>query len=242
MDGSGETRLTFTGKGEYLPDWSPDGTKIAFNSLRDGNYEIYVMNADGSAQTRLTNNGVWDIHPAWSPNGQQIAFVSNRAGPYQLWLMNADGSNPTIVSAALNYALYPSWSPDGSRLAFNDDENNDGTLDVAIINRDGTGLTHPLGYAPKNTDYRAPVWSPDGQQLAFAMIHRTGSSSWDQARLYALTLATNSLRQMTTGNKEWWVDWQTTDVTPPTSTVTTPALAASPIFPVRGRASMRSRA
>ena len=146
--------------------------------------------------------------------------------------MNADGSNPTIVSAALNYALYPSWSPDGSRLAFNDDENRDGTLDVAIINRNGTGLTHPLGYAPTNTDYRAPVWSPDGLQVAFAMIHRTGSSNWDQARLYALTLATNSLRQMTPGNKEWWVDWQTTDVTPPSSNVTAPALAASLNFAV----------
>lgn len=230
--GSGETRLTFTGKGEYLPDWSPDGSKIIFTSLRDGNYELYVMNADGFAQTRLTNNTVWDIHPAWSPDGQQIVFVSNRAGPYQLWLMNADGSNPTVVSAALDYVLYPSWSPDGSRIAFNDDENNDGTLDVAIINRDGTGLVHPLGYAPTNTDYRAPVWSPDGQQVAFAMIHRTDATNWDQARLYALTLATNNLRQMTTGNKEWWVDWETTDVTPPTSSVTTPMLADRPTFPV----------
>jgi Tol biopolymer transport system component len=234
VDGSGETRLTFTGKGEYLPAWSPDGTKIAFTSLRDGNYEIYVMNADGSAQTRLTNNTVWDAHPAWSPDGKQIAFVSNRAAAnkYQLWTMNADGSNPTVVSAALNYALYPAWSPDSNRLAFNDDENNDGTLDVAIINRDGTGLTHPLGTAPKNTDYRAPTWSPDGQQIAFSMIHRTGATTWDQAQLYALNLATNNLRQMTPGNQEWWVDWQTTDVTPPTSSVTAPALAANPVFPV----------
>ncbi len=232
VDGSGETRLTFTGKGEYLPAWSPDGSKIAFTSLRDGNYEIYVMNADGSAQTRLTNNSFWDIHPAWSPNGQQIVFVSNRGGRYQLWLMNADGTNPTVVSAALNYALYPAWSPDGSRIAFNDDQNNDNTLDIAIINRDGTGLVHPLGTAPKNTDYRAPVWSPDGQQVAFAMIHRTGASTWDQANLYALTLATNGLRQMTTTGKEWWVNWQTTDITPPSSSVTASALAASPTFAV----------
>ena len=46
--------------------WSPDGARIAFVSRRDGNYEIYVMNADGSGQTRLTNNSAWDLHPAWS--------------------------------------------------------------------------------------------------------------------------------------------------------------------------------
>lgn len=236
VDGSGETRLTFTGKGEYLPAWSPDGSKIVFASARDGNLEIYVMNADGSAQTRLTNNPAWDADPAWSPDGRQIVFVSNRAGQnlYQLWIMNADGTNPMVVSAALNYALYPAWSPDGSRIAFNDNQNNDKTLDIAIINRDGTGLVHPLGYAPTQTDYRAPVWSPDGKQLAFAMIHRISynSTDWDQANLYALTLANNSLRQMTPGNADWWVYWETTDVTPPSSTVTTPALAASPTFTV----------
>ncbi len=47
--------------------WSPDGTKIAFNSDRDGNSEIYVMNADGSNPTRLTNNPDSDSNPSWSP-------------------------------------------------------------------------------------------------------------------------------------------------------------------------------
>jgi TolB protein len=50
-----------------LPAWSPDGKKIAFLSERDGNPEIYVINADGSAQTRLTNNPGEDGDPAWEP-------------------------------------------------------------------------------------------------------------------------------------------------------------------------------
>jgi Tol biopolymer transport system component len=50
-----------------VPAWSPDGSRIAFESYRDGNFEIYVMNADGSGQTRITNNTANDESPDWSP-------------------------------------------------------------------------------------------------------------------------------------------------------------------------------
>ena len=66
-DGSGQTRLTTSTANENAPRWSPDSSKIAFQTLRDGNYEIYVMNVDGTGQTNLTNNPSDDITPAWSP-------------------------------------------------------------------------------------------------------------------------------------------------------------------------------
>ena len=68
-DGSNQTRLTNNPASDAQPAWSPDGTKIAFNSDRDGNFEVYVMDADGSNQTRLTNNPADDGGPAWSPDG-----------------------------------------------------------------------------------------------------------------------------------------------------------------------------
>ena len=66
-DGSAQTRLTDNDATDVSPSWSPDGSRIAFASDRDGNPEIYVMNADGSGQTSLTNNLADDVYPSWSP-------------------------------------------------------------------------------------------------------------------------------------------------------------------------------
>ena len=73
----------------YIPVFSPDGTRIAFMSGRDGNPEIYVMNVDGSNLRRLTNHPAGDGTPTWSPNSQQIAFVSDRTGTPQIYLMGS---------------------------------------------------------------------------------------------------------------------------------------------------------
>lgn len=72
--------------------WSPDGKMVVFNSNRDGNWEIYIMNADGSEQTNLTNNPADDGFPSWSPDGKIIAFQSYRDGNGEIYIMNADGS------------------------------------------------------------------------------------------------------------------------------------------------------
>ena len=77
-DGSNQTRLTNNTGDDFSPAWSPDGTKIAFRSARDGNHEIYVMNANGSNPIRLTNQFEGITQPAWSPDGTKMVFVSLR--------------------------------------------------------------------------------------------------------------------------------------------------------------------
>ena len=66
-DGSVQTRLTTSEASDFAPTWSPDGTRIAFVSKRDGNARIYVMKTDGSGHTRLTNNNADEWRPSWSP-------------------------------------------------------------------------------------------------------------------------------------------------------------------------------
>src|SRR3954451_14798933 len=79
-NGSGATQITPGTASDDDPAWSPDGTKIAFSSNRDGNGEIYTMNPDGSGATRITTNAAADVQPTWSPDGTQIAFISDRSG------------------------------------------------------------------------------------------------------------------------------------------------------------------
>jgi TolB protein len=67
--------------------------QIVFSSDRDGNYELYVMNADGSDVRRLTTSSGVDYLPAWSPDGTHIAFISKRGGQSDVYVMDADGSN-----------------------------------------------------------------------------------------------------------------------------------------------------
>lgn len=92
-DGSGLRRLTPKPMGACAaPAWSPDGRKLAFVSDRDGNSDVYVMNANGKGQRNLTRDRGYDADPAWSPNGRTIAFISNRDGHYGVYVINADGS------------------------------------------------------------------------------------------------------------------------------------------------------
>lgn len=84
---------------------------MTFISTRDGDGEIYVMNANGSGQMRLTNNSAEDGVPVWSPDGARIAFSSSRDGNWEIYVMNADGSGQMRLtnSSALDYK--PAWQP-----------------------------------------------------------------------------------------------------------------------------------
>jgi len=105
-DGTNKKRLTTDGNNS---SWSPDGKKIVFDSERDGNSEIYIMNADGSHQINLSNNPANDWNPVWSPDGEKIAFVSDRDGNYEIYIMNADGSNQINLTNNPADDRFPDW-------------------------------------------------------------------------------------------------------------------------------------
>jgi Tol biopolymer transport system component len=142
-----------------MPAWSPDGRKIAFVSHRDGNFEIYTMNADGSRQTRLTNAldacpvqsfhcGDWQ--PTWSPSGRKIAFTSDRDGNDEIYVMDADGTGQTRLTNHAGSDVKPRWSRDGSKLFFT--SNRDGNLEIYVMNADGTGQSNLTRNAAHDID------------------------------------------------------------------------------------------
>ena len=170
VDGSDLTRLTHnTGR---FPHWSPDGRRIAFSSRRDGNNEIYVMNADGSGQTRLTDHEAYDVYPHWSPDGRRIGFISRGRTSGEnnhIYVMNADGSGVTRLmdTQSGSYMPFISWSPDGQRIASSSSGSGSSSDsgEIYVMNADGSGATR-LTY----NDARdwGPRWSPDGRRIAFS--------------------------------------------------------------------------
>ena len=96
-----------------LPDWSPDGRKIAYEDERRAR-RIFTMRADGSHQTQLTFGDGGDFGAAWSPDGRKIAFVRNLGGGNRpVFVMNADGSNEHQLTPGTPRQFVPAWQPLG---------------------------------------------------------------------------------------------------------------------------------
>src|SRR6266550_3453121 len=130
------TKLTPDTTSASDPAFSPDGSRIAFVSQRDGNAEIYIMNADGTGSTRVTNDLQPDGRPSFTPDGQALVFHSARnGGKQQIWAVNVDGSGVTqLTRDSVNSS--PTISPDGQTIAYVSTRNKD--TDVWLMARDGS--------------------------------------------------------------------------------------------------------
>ena len=138
---------------------------ILFFSDRDGNNEIYTMNADGSNQYRLTNNLVNDSYPAWSEAQQRIVFNSTRDGNPEIYTMNLDGSSVARLTNNPSTDYNARWSPDGGKVLFSRCDAVTGVCDLWTMNADGTSQTNITNTA---SDEDLAKWSPDGSKIAFA--------------------------------------------------------------------------
>ena len=163
-DGTHPTRLTNHPGIDQDPAWSPDGTRIAFTSDRDGPLVIFVMNADGSEVRRLTNEPLPSSRPAWSPDGTRIAFVSRLSQTRDdVYVIDADGTNRVRLTTHPETDTDPAWSPDGTRIAFSSTRTGDG--DIYVMNADGSNVTRLTTHTRWDGQ---PAWSSDGGKLAFA--------------------------------------------------------------------------
>lgn len=112
------TQLTTDPGNDRYPDWSHDGAKIAFDSDRSGNREIWVMNADGTEKVNLTDNLALDTSPVWSPDGTRIVFASDRDGDQDIYVTDSDGGNVKRLAAFPGWDAMGDWSLDGTKIVW----------------------------------------------------------------------------------------------------------------------------
>jgi Tol biopolymer transport system component len=164
-------KLAFTALLLLSPATLAAQEKIAFMSQRDGNGEIYVMNADGTNQLRLTFNPAFDSEPAFSRAGDKIAFMSFRDGNAEIYIMHADGSSQTRLTNHPGSDAQPAFSPDGSKIAFV--STRSGQVSIWLMNVDGSNpveLFDGIGGAE-------PEFSPDGTKIVFGGNGGSGSDT-----------------------------------------------------------------
>ena len=162
-DGTEKFQVTDLGGRSFFPDFSPDGSKILFNSRPAGatNFDLFTINPDGTGMVQLTSGPANEVNPAWSPDGAHIVFTSDVTGVGQVYVMDADGSDQVQLTFDDAWKdQVPDWSPDGSKIAYAAGDPGD----ILVMNADGSNQ-HTIVGGP--TDDFGSAWSPDGGQIAF---------------------------------------------------------------------------
>lgn len=152
-------------------DWSPDGSRIAFDFADESGVHIGAISPDGSRRTTLTTEEGVQETPDWSPDGRWITYGSmDPTLPYfstSIWIMRSDGTDARRVTTG-GFDVEPVFSPDGRRIAFARivEESEDGPQvnSLHVVDVDGTGERQVV--APR-AGLEHPDWSPDGRWLGF---------------------------------------------------------------------------
>jgi Tol biopolymer transport system component len=168
------------------PAWSPDGSRIAFTSRRDGREHVYVVTADGKDTRRLTDSTMDDDHPSWSPDGKRIVFAREGA----LFAIPSAGGTARRVGRGFGEARDPAWSPDGKLIAYDYREPGTPVREVYVMHADGTARRQVTRLGNVSA---VPAWSPDGRRLAFQSNAQGG-----HFEIYSIGLDGKGLRRITT--------------------------------------------
>jgi Tol biopolymer transport system component len=188
-DGSGQPeRLTDDPGDDRAATFSPDGTKLAFDSTRAEGTDIWMMGADGSDPRQLTFDHGYTWGATWSPDGSRIAYNAWRPDNQgifnqSIYLIDPDGSDDTRLTFGEGQDSGPSWSPDGQRIAFHRQLGDADGGEIWSINVDGSDelqLSRDPGAGDELTS-GGGAWSPDGR-IAFLRGENPPASAHPLAR------------------------------------------------------------
>jgi len=202
MNADGTDSRQLTNEFDAHPDWSADGTQIAFSTRRSDIVAIFTVDVATGQVTQLTDTERSPSHPDWSPDGNQIAIVYNPNHPginYELYLINSNGKNFNALTDSAGYQTYagPDWSPDGTQIVVASDlEDN---FNIYRMNSDGSNIVQ---LTTDTADDRFPAWSPDGEHIAFETYQ---DGNWE---IYVMNADGTDLQNVSNSpDREQWPVW-----------------------------------
>jgi Tol biopolymer transport system component len=184
--------------GVEAPEWSPDGSRIAFDSeADDGHLHIFVVNADGTGLTQITSGDGDEIAPNWSPDGTRLAVETQRSSsePTGIAIVDADTGDIRMITENPfgGDDAEPTWSPNGARIAFARSRGGQQFPSALfIVNVDAGGLQR---LTPHGVSAYRPNWSPDGTRIIFNS--NDTSDRLQMAEIYVVASDGNGLRRLT---------------------------------------------
>jgi Tol biopolymer transport system component len=176
-------QITATQGMDLFPAFSPDGGVIAYSSLRNGDFDLFVRQlAPGGREIQITSDGGQNLQPAWSPDGKMIAYHSRKRRG--IWLLPALGG---LSRRLTEFGSKPAWSRDGDWIAYQSDAPADlsqtalGALPpstIWIISSGGGPPRQVTRTGVPSGGHGVPVWSPDGSRIIFATYDLGLSELW----------------------------------------------------------------
>ena len=196
-DGHGPRPVTDDRTIDRSPSWSPDGKQIAYSSLRQMKWEIFIADVLSGVATPIRTSSTFNISPAWSPDGSQILFSINDESNIDLYTIPVSGGRLRRVTDHPETDTEPSWAPNGQRIAFTSDQA--GIPQVYIMGADGSNI-HRLTWEPDAYE-GSPRWSPDGRRIAFV---RRGFDGFD---VYVMEVEGGTPFRLTAGGSNENPSW-----------------------------------
>jgi len=178
VGGSAITQLTADPAHDVMPSISPDGSRIAFASNRNGNWDIFVMSSRGGQAVQITSGPEHELHPSWSPDGSRLVFcrLGEMSRRWELWTVAVD--SPSTMEF-IGYGLFPEWSP----VAGTGTDGRDKILFQRSRERGSRSFSvWTIDYTPGDTSAPTqvvslpqaaainPSWSHDGKWIVYSVV------------------------------------------------------------------------